>query len=136
MVHTFIAAQIRQVRITGVHAEHHGGVTIGTDLLQAADIQPYEQVHITNLATGERWVTHALPGEPGQFVLQADSARLGRPGDACDVVTYARARTFPGAYVLLCHDENVFTVATYAAHGTEGQRPGTLVYDQEREDQR
>jgi aspartate 1-decarboxylase len=131
-VRTFVAAQIKDLHVTGARALYHGGITIGVDLLQAADIHPYEQVHVTNQANGERWVTYALPGEPGQFVLHGAGTRLGQTGDACDVITYARARVFPGACVLLCRADNSFAPAAHPAHG-DGREPGALVYDQESE---
>ena len=38
------------------------------DLLEAAAIRPYEQVHLVNLNNGERWITYAIPQSPEHFL--------------------------------------------------------------------
>jgi aspartate 1-decarboxylase len=62
-------------------------------LLQAADILPYERVHIWNASNGSRLETYALPGEPGSGViwLNGAAARHAQPGDVVIIATFADA---------------------------------------------
>jgi len=58
--------------------------------MEAADILPYERVHVLNLSNGERFETYAIEGEAGSGVvcLNGPAARLGVPGDKVIVLTY------------------------------------------------
>jgi len=112
-VRTYVAAKIHGVRVTDASVGYHGSVTIGGDLMHAAGIDPYEQVHVANLGTGARWVAYATPGPDRAFTLNGGDARLGVPGDRCVVTTYCQAQSFDGANILYCTDANAFTLDVY-----------------------
>jgi aspartate 1-decarboxylase len=82
-------------RVTVTHADltYEGSVTIDETLLQAADILPYERVHIWNASNGSRLETYALPGEPGSGVIciNGAAARHAQPGDIVIIATFAEA---------------------------------------------
>jgi len=54
-------------------------------------MMPYERVLVGNMATGQRFETYAIRGEPGSgsIILNGATARLGRPGDKVTIMTYA-----------------------------------------------
>jgi aspartate 1-decarboxylase len=114
----YIAAKIHGVAVTDASVDYHGSVAIGCDLLRASGIEPYEQVHVVNLNTGDRWVTYAIPGPDGVFTLNGGGARLGVVGDRCVVMTYGMSNRFEGAPVVYCEPDNTFTVARYRQDGT------------------
>jgi aspartate 1-decarboxylase len=72
-------------RATVTHADLHyeGSVTVDTDLLEAADILPFEAVCIWNVTQGTRLETYALPGPSGSGVICVNgaAAHLNDPGD-------------------------------------------------------
>jgi aspartate 1-decarboxylase len=80
-------------RATVTHADltYEGSVTIDELLLQAADILPYERVHIWNASNGSRLETYALPGEAGSGVVCVNgaAARHAAPGDVVIIATFA-----------------------------------------------
>jgi aspartate 1-decarboxylase len=51
--------------------------------MEAANIVPYEWVHVVNVTTGERFQTYAITGEAGSGIigLNGAAARLGYQGD-------------------------------------------------------
>jgi aspartate 1-decarboxylase len=49
--------------------------------MDAADIAPYELVHINSMSNAAHWETFAIPGAPGQICLNGCPARLFMPGD-------------------------------------------------------
>lgn len=112
MSRTWIAAKLHGVRVTDASVRYHGSVTIGDNLLYAANIEPYEQVHVVNLANGHRWVTYALPGEDGVFSLNGGGARLGVVGDECVVMTFRTASDYQPATVVFCDENNRITEVT------------------------
>jgi aspartate 1-decarboxylase len=107
------------VRVTDKSLHYHGSVAICRDLLQAADIKPYEQVHVVNLTNGERWITYAIPGEPGAFSLNGGGARLGEIGDVCIVMTFEMSKTYNSAGVVYCDEKNRIAEVGRYMHATE-----------------
>jgi aspartate 1-decarboxylase len=112
-VKTWVAAKIHGIRVTDASIKYHGSVTIGADLMEAAGIEPYEQVQVVDLATGHRWETYALPGAPGVFTLNG-GARLGAKEDECVVITYKVSSEYEPAKVVFCDaDNNIVDTAHY-----------------------
>lgn len=91
---TYVSGKIHHIRVTEAELHYIGSVTIDKEIMDAANIEPYEQVHIVNLNNGERWVTYALPGKKGIFSLNGGGARHGRPGDTCIIMAYQQAEKF------------------------------------------
>jgi aspartate 1-decarboxylase len=81
-------------RATVTHADLHyeGSVTIDADLLDAAEILPYEEVHVWNVTNGSRLTTYAMSGDRGSGVicLNGAAAHLCKPGDLVIIATFAQ----------------------------------------------
>jgi aspartate 1-decarboxylase len=86
-----LKSKIHRATVTGADLSYAGGITLDADLLAAADIRPYEQVAVANVATGARFETYAIEGPPasGEVRLNGAAARLGEPGDLVIVFSYA-----------------------------------------------
>ena len=83
---TMLRGKIHRATVTGADLHYEGSVTIDVDLLERADIIPYQQVDIWNVTNGERFTTYALAGQRGSGVVcingaAAHKAQQGRPGD-------------------------------------------------------
>jgi aspartate 1-decarboxylase len=59
-------------------------------LMEAADILPYEMVHVLDVDTGARLQTYAIPGRRGSGMLCVNgaAARLIQRGDTVIILTY------------------------------------------------
>ncbi len=114
MTRTWVAAKLHGIRVSDKSIRYHGSVTIGADLLEAAGIDEYEQVHVVNLHNGARWVTYALAGSPGVFTLNGGGARLGEVGDECVVMTFVTGEHFaPARVVFLAEHNAIAEIARY-----------------------
>jgi aspartate 1-decarboxylase len=84
-------SKIHRATVTDSNLEYEGSVTIDADLLAAADIREYEQVHVVNIANGARFETYAMRGAPGggDIVINGAAARLVQPGDLVIIFSYA-----------------------------------------------
>ena len=84
-------SKIHRARITEANLNYEGSLTIDSDLLEAADILPYEKVDVVNISTGDRFTTYAIRGQrgSGEMCLNGGAARLGHVGDLVIVITYA-----------------------------------------------
>jgi len=80
-------------RATVTHADLHyeGSVSIDLDLLEAADILPYEKVAVWTVTRGTRLETYAIEGDRGSGVicLNGAAAHLNQPGDLVIIATFA-----------------------------------------------
>lgn len=90
MRRTMCKSKIHRATITEANVNYIGSLTIDEDLLERADILPFEQVHVVNVTNGERLVTYAIKGERGSGVmcLNGAAAHKGDPGDIIIVITY------------------------------------------------
>ena len=83
-------SKIHRATVTAANLNYEGSLTIDRDLLEAADILPYEQIHVWDVTNGARLVTYALPGTrgSGEVCVNGAGAHLIKPGDLVIVATY------------------------------------------------
>lgn len=88
-------SKIHRARVTEADLNYVGSVTIDSELLEAADILPNEQVQIVNNNNGARFETYVIPGPPGSGVicLNGAAARLVQPGDVVIIISYVHLTT-------------------------------------------
>jgi len=86
-----LKSKIHRATITEANLAYEGSLTIDADLMRAADILPYEMVHIFNISNGARFQTYAIEGAAGSGVmcLNGAAARKGAVGDLIIVTTFA-----------------------------------------------
>jgi aspartate 1-decarboxylase len=84
--------KIHRATITQANLNYTGSITIDQDLLDAANIYPYEQVQIVNLNNGSRLETYTIPGARGSGVIcmNGAAARLTAEGDKVIIISYAQ----------------------------------------------
>jgi len=77
--------------VTEANLMYEGSITIDQDLLDAANLLPYEKVQVLNITNGSRLETYTIPGERGSRVccLNGAAARLTQVGDRIIVISYA-----------------------------------------------
>ncbi len=90
MLRTMCKGKIHRARVTEARMDYTGSITIGSELMQAADIAPYELVHINNVSNAVHWETHAVPGKPGEICLNGRPARLFQPSDHVIILSLAQ----------------------------------------------
>jgi aspartate 1-decarboxylase len=82
-------SKIHRATVTDANLNYVGSITLGRELLAAADIMEWEQVTVVDIDNGARFETYAIPGEAGSVCLNGAAARLVHPGDKVIVITYA-----------------------------------------------
>jgi aspartate 1-decarboxylase len=84
-------SKIHRAKVTFADLEYEGSVTIDADLLDAAQILPYEAVHIWNVTRGTRLMTYALEGPRGSgaICVNGAAAHHNHPGDIVILATFA-----------------------------------------------
>ncbi len=91
MQRTLLKSKIHRVSITDANLNYEGSLTIDADLMEAADILPYEQIKIYNINNGARFDTYAIGGPAGKggICLNGAAARMGACGDLIIIATYS-----------------------------------------------
>lgn len=89
---TMLKSKIHRATVTDADLNYVGSITIDRDLLDAADMLPYEHVHVVNINNGARFETYTIEGprDSGVICVNGAAARLVQPGDLVIVLTYAQ----------------------------------------------
>src|SRR5882672_9686449 len=120
---TMFRGKIHRATVTGADLHYEGSVTIDVELLERADILPYEQVDIWNVTNGERFQTYALAGQRGSGVvcINGAAAHKAKTGDLVIIASFSmmsedEART--------CRPRCVFVDAQNRPVEQRGERAG------------
>jgi len=84
-----LKSKIHRATVTDANVDYEGSITIDKTLMAAADILPYEQVHVLDVDNGARFTTYAIEGETGEICLNGAAALLAKKGDVVIILTYA-----------------------------------------------
>jgi len=90
MLRSVCKSKIHRATVTAADLNYEGSLTLDPLLMEAADLAPYERVHVLNLNTGSRFDTYIIEGErsSGVVCLNGPAARLGQRGDLVIIISY------------------------------------------------
>ena len=88
---TLLKAKLHRACVTHVELEYEGSCAIDSNLLDASGIREYEQIHIYNVANGERFITYAIRAEAGSKIISINGAAAHKAsvGDRVIICAYA-----------------------------------------------
>jgi aspartate 1-decarboxylase len=91
MQRKMLKSKIHRATVTGADLHYEGSITIDQDLMDAADIIPYEAVCVWDVDNGSRFETYAIEGERGSGVIciNGAAARLVSPRDLVIIASFA-----------------------------------------------
>jgi aspartate 1-decarboxylase len=87
-----LKGKIHRARVTHSNIDYEGSISIDKTLMEAADILPFEQVHVLNITNGARFETYAIEAEAGsgEIGIQGAAARLAGVNDKVIILTYCQ----------------------------------------------
>ena len=85
-----LKAKIHRATVTHAELHYEGSIAIDGDLLDAAGIREYEQIHAWNVNNGERFITYALRAEEGSGIISVNgsAAHRAQPGDIVIIASF------------------------------------------------
>jgi aspartate 1-decarboxylase len=91
MKRVLLKSKIHRVTITEANVNYEGSITVDKELMDAADLIPYEQVHIFNVINGQRFFTYVIEGKSGSGVICTNgaAAHLAMEGDTVIIASFA-----------------------------------------------
>jgi len=90
MQRIMLKSKLHWARVTDTKMDYEGSIEIDENLLKRVGILPYEQVHIYNINTGDRFITYAIIGKRGSGVISLNgaAARLAQINDRIIIAAY------------------------------------------------
>ena len=86
-----LKSKIHRATVTAASLDYEGSISIDQSLLAAANIVPYEKVHVLDVTNGARLETYALPSDTkGEICINGAAAHLVKPNDIVIIVSYAQ----------------------------------------------
>ena len=89
---TLLKSKIHRAVVTEANVDYEGSIAIDAGLMRAADILPFEQVHVLDINNGARLQTYAIEGEPGSgaICVNGAAAHLVAAGDRVIILSYVQ----------------------------------------------
>lgn len=90
MILTMLKSKIHRAHVTEANLNYVGSITIDRNLMEAAGLFEYEQVHVVDIDNGSRLETYVIAGTRGSGVicLNGAAARLVHAGDKVIIMAY------------------------------------------------
>jgi len=104
-----LKSKIHRARVTEANINYEGSIAIDRKLMMAADILPFEQVHVLDVNNGNRFTTYAIEGEDEEICVNGAAARMVTRGDTVIILTYtdvAEEKTLSHCPTLVYVDTN------------------------------
>ena len=117
-------SKLHQMRVTEANLMYEGSITIDEELLELANLLPYEKVQVVNITNGSRLETYTIPGERGSRIccMNGAAARLTQVDDRVIVMAYAEmspeeATNYKPTVVVVDENNNPKDILDEVTHG-------------------
>ncbi len=91
MLICILKSKIHRATVTGAEIDYAGSISIDKNLMEHAEIFPYERVLIVSLDSGERLETYVIEGErnSGEICMNGAAARKILKGEKIIILSFA-----------------------------------------------
>jgi len=124
MNRTMLRSKIHRIAVTECDVEYEGSLTLDVELMQAADLLPYERVDVYDVDNGNRFSTYLIEGErhSGACCVNGAAARLVSQGDKLILASYTTlsdedAQSHRPRVVLIGEDNTIKVAKNYESAG-------------------
>lgn len=132
MLRTICKSKLHRATVTEANVHYAGSLTLDAELMKAAALVPYEQVHVVDVNNGVRIVTYCIEGAPGAgtVCINGAAARLIAAGDTVIIISYAQVTPeelsgFSPRVVLLDQHNRIRSSTTETCRVSEASEFGT-----------
>lgn len=121
---TMLKGKIHRATVKQAELNYVGSITVDEELLEAAGILEYEQVHIVDIDNGNRFETYTIAGErgSGMICLNGAAARCVQAGDKIIIMCYCgleaeEAKGHKPKVVFVDEQNRIKKCTAYEKHG-------------------
>jgi aspartate 1-decarboxylase len=92
MRRTLLKSKIQKALVTEANLDYEGSLGLDERLMTAADMIPFEKVHVYNISNGERFSTYLIKeaAGSGEVAIYGAAAHKAGPGDQLIIVSYVQ----------------------------------------------
>jgi aspartate 1-decarboxylase len=85
-----LKSKIHRATVTDADLHYVGSITIDKELMEAADLVPYERVQVVDIDNGSRLETYVIGGAPGSGTIGMNgaAARMIHKGDKIIIFSF------------------------------------------------
>ena len=109
-----LKSKIHRATVTDANLDYIGSLTLDPILMQEANLNEYEKIHVLNITNGNRLVTYIIKGKrgSGEVCINGAAAHLVSRGDLVIVAAYCsvsedEAKNFKPTIVHVDNKNNV-----------------------------
>jgi aspartate 1-decarboxylase len=110
-----VKSKIHRAEVTDASLNYEGSLAIDSELMDLANMKPFEKILVGSIANGNRFETYAIPAPAGsrKISLNGGVAHLGKIGDLITIMSFAwmdeeQAATWkPTVVVLGDHNQKI-----------------------------
>ncbi len=97
MYRFMLKSKIHRAKVTDANLNYEGSLTLDEALMEAADLLPFENVHIWNVTQGTRLQTYLMVGkrDSGTVCINGAAAHLVHPGDIVIIASFTMLDDVP-----------------------------------------
>ena len=124
MTLNMLKGKIHRATVLQAELNYVGSITIDEALMEASDIQEYEQVQIVDINNGQRFETYVIAGErnSGLICLNGAAARQVQVGDKIIIMCYAgmtpeETKEYSPKVVFVDEQNKIKQITRYEKHG-------------------
>lgn len=89
MLIQLLRTKIQQLIVSESSEDYPGSIALPDDLIEAAGLRLFEQVHVNNLTNGNRIVTYVVRSKKDGFVtLNGAASKLFKKGDKIHILAF------------------------------------------------
>jgi aspartate 1-decarboxylase len=89
MLLQLLRTKVQQLIVSESSEDYPGSIALPDDIIEAAGLRLFEQVHVNNLTNGNRIVTYVVRSKREGFVtLNGAASKLFKKGDKIHVLAY------------------------------------------------
>jgi aspartate 1-decarboxylase len=85
-----LKSKVQRATVTATNIDYDGSLTLDESLMRAADLVPFEQIHVYNITNGERFITYLIKGQRDSGIIGINGAavRKAKEGDRLIIASY------------------------------------------------
>ena len=122
-----LKSKLHRARVTATKLHYPGSIAIDSELMEAADLLPYEFVLVADLNNGNRLETYVVPAEAGsgQIIVLGAAAQLIQAQDIVIIMSFGfftqqEAKGIKPKIVLLDENNKIMKQETKTGEGRRG----------------
>ena len=111
-----LKSKIHRATVTDANLDYIGSLTLDPILMEGANLNEYEKIHVLNITNGSRLITYIIKGErgSGEVCINGAAAHLVSKGDLVIIASYCvlsenDAKTFKPRIVHVDNQNNVIS---------------------------